>query len=169
MPNNQDQAVVTGLEPMAQTEPTQELAAPENSPEPETKTLENSPEPDITEPSKNEPIVAPALHAMAEAELRGDALRENIKRDFVQRVMEGRRKQEAPPPPVQPMPPRIAEQTLLEQKAGAAQVARAAEHQAAHGGPRPNTDGTTKPVFRPADYVPNQKKGQGYLNSRNVS
>ena len=89
---------------------------------------------------------------------------DNLKRDFLQRVAAARAPEIKPytPPAV---PPRIAEQTRLEMEAGRQRVAEFAEQQASRPRPAPQQDGSMTPVFRPEDYVPNQKKGEGLIAS----
>lgn len=168
----QDQTVATGLTSTLTPEPTvAESAASEPAPETQAETQaepQPSDPPAEAPPSPAPPIEVAGLSAMADAELRGEATRENIARDFNNKVMAARAKRDAPEPAPQPVPDRIADQTKAEQEAGAAQVRRNEEHRAQHGGPRPNVEGTTTAVFRPQDYVPDQKKGQGYVNSRNI-
>lgn len=88
---------------------------------------------------------------------------------FVQKVRAANRSEAVEPKP-QPVPDRIAEQTRLEMQAGQ----RMNEHHAnlrfnapkARKIDRP--EGTMTPVFRPADYVPDLKKGQGNVGARPV-
>ncbi len=88
-----------------------------------------------------------------------------IKRAFYEKLSA---RQEPPkvyvPPPV---PERIAEATRLEMEAGRRRVAEFAEQQANR--PKPAephpSEGTSTAVFRPADYVPDQRKGQGTVAS----
>ena len=100
--------------------------------------------------------------------LHAEANRDNIKADFVRKVMEARAKAAEPPPPPQPVAPAIAEQTKAEQEAGRQAVARHAEQARIHRRPAPEPQ-TSTAVFRPADYVPDQRKGQGYIKSQTAS
>lgn len=100
-------------------------------------------------------------------ELRQQADDDDLKRTFMERVAVAR----APlttayvPPPV---PSQIAAQTLLEMQAGADRVAQFAEQERLRPRPKPPEDGNTTAVFRPEDYVPDQKKGQGNLASNSA-
>jgi hypothetical protein len=88
-----------------------------------------------------------------------------LKRQFYEKLSA---RQEPPkvyvPPPV---PERIAENTRLEMEAGRKRVAEFAEQQAnrPQPAPPPPSEGTNTAVFRPNDYVPDQKKGQGNVAS----
>jgi hypothetical protein len=103
-----------------------------------------------------------ALYAAAE--------QEDMKRDFALKIMKAN---EPVPEPVQmagPVPARVMEQTKAEMAAGAAQVAK---HAAAEAGrpPRPKdpyNEGRNEAVFRPSDYVPDHKKGQGNVQARTL-
>lgn len=94
---------------------------------------------------------------------------ENRKRDFVEKVLEARKPNPEPTTLAGPVPPRVMEQTLAEQNAGRACVAKHEEHYARHPMPRADEAKTNTAVFRPADYVPNQKKGQGYTQARTLA
>ncbi len=116
------------------------------------------------------PIQSSALDAAAAQEQARITQLENEKNAFYQAVLAAR-KQGVPPAIVtQPVPERIRAQTELEQAAGAAAVAA---HAAAQGRriipASPTTEGTTTPVFRPADYVPDQRKGQGNVTSTTLT
>lgn len=89
---------------------------------------------------------------------------ENKVRDFMGKLAAAKRPEDTPyvPPPI---PLRIAEQTRKEMETGAARVAEFEAQQAARPRARPETDRSMTPVFRPADFVPDQKKGQGNLAS----
>lgn len=92
-----------------------------------------------------------------------EANNENAKRNFMQQLSEARN------PPVKeyktpPVPKAVQTQTELEMAAGRKRVAEfqqmEVERQALSPKPEPHA-ATTTPVFRPADYVPDQKKNQG--------
>jgi len=79
--------------------------------------------------------------------------------DFVAKVLANRNKVEPVyvPPPV---PQAIATQTQLEMAEGAKRVALATEAQKNRPVPkRDPSQGTSTPVYRPKDYVPNMKQG----------
>jgi len=60
-----------------------------------------------------------------------------------------------------PLPAGIAEKTRLELEEGRKQNARQAAERAAAMVPKvEKSEGTTEPVYRPADYVPNMNQGQ---------
>lgn len=87
-----------------------------------------------------------------------------IKRAFYEKLSA---RQEPPkvyvPPPV---PERIAETTRLEMEAGRRRVAEFEAQKASRPQPAPHpSEGTNTAVFRPNDYVPDQKKGQGNVAS----
>ncbi len=103
------------------------------------------------------------------AALRAAAEQDNTKRDFTLAVLEARRPIEPELVP-QPIAPRIVDQTNAEMAAGRAAVAKADEHYARHGRPKSQEEVTnTVSVFRPEDYVPDQKKGQGYTDGRSLN
>jgi hypothetical protein len=113
------------------------------------------------------PIQSSALDAAAAIEQARITKLENEKNAFYQAVLDAR-KQGIPPAIVTPpIPERIRTQTELEKAAGAAAVA---VHAAAQGrriiqATALPTDGTMTPVFRPDDFVPDQRKGQGNVTS----
>src|ERR1017187_2285146 len=79
--------------------------------------------------------------------------------DFVAKVLANRNKVEPVyiPPPV---PPAVAAHTQLEMAEGAKRVALSVEAQKARPVPkRDASQGTSTPVYRPKDYVPNMKQG----------
>lgn len=115
---------------------------------------------------KPEPVLTDrefqALYAAAE--------QEDMKRDFALKIMEANKPVPEPVQMAGPVPARVMEQTKAEMAAGAAQVAK---HAAAEAGrpPRPKdpyNEGRTDAVFRPSDYVPDQKKGQGNVQARTL-
>lgn len=118
-----------------------------------------------TPPKPQEPLLDPR---QMEA-LQKEAHRENQKKDFYDKVMAARHPPQEPEAPPPPLAPRVVEQTNAELAAGRALVARN-EELAASRRPRAAdaTEGTNKPVFRPADYVPDQKKGQGNVQARTL-
>lgn len=66
------------------------------------------------------------------------------------------------------IPVRIAEQTRLEQEAGRARVAEFEAQKVQRPQPEPQKNGTMTEVFRPDDFVPDQKKGQGLIASNSA-
>lgn len=117
------------------------------------------------------PIKSSALDAAAAKEQARITQLENEKNAFYQAILAAR-KQGIPPALItQPVPEHIKTQTQQEMAAGAAQVAKNAEAQ----GRRiivPTalpTDGTMTPVFRPPEYVPDQRKGQGNVSGTPLS
>jgi hypothetical protein len=87
---------------------------------------------------------------------------EELRQDFLKRVAVARYKEDKPytPPAI---PERIAENTRLEMEAGKKRVDEFAAMEASRPRPKPQVDQGTTAVFRPDDFVPNQKKGQGVL------
>ena len=93
-----------------------------------------------------------------------EALEDNRKRDFVLAILKARQPSQVQQP-TQPVIPAMLEQTRREMEAGAARVAFHAEQEAIRP-PRPREDNDTMiPVFRPSDYVPDPKKGEGTVAS----
>ena len=91
------------------------------------------------------------------------------KKAFVEKVMEARTP-EAKPVVTQPVAPAILKQTQLEIEAGKRANAHYAEFHKANPQPKGPVDSTkTTSVFRPADYVPDPKKGQGNVEARPVA
>ena len=109
------------------------------------------------------PLVSPAEFDALHAE----AYRDNAKRDFVKKVMAARAPEDSPPVEPPPVAPRVQQQTLDELAAGRAMVAKHAAQQSQRT-PHEPVDAGAKAVFRPADYVPDMKKGQGYVAARPV-
>ncbi len=93
---------------------------------------------------------------------------DKIKNDFIAEVVKRRIQRDEPPPPPQPATNRQLERTRLEIEAGQRRVA--ANEAQAKLRPQPvreASDGTTTPVFRPQDYVPNMD--QGKVGARDIS
>jgi len=97
------------------------------------------------------------ITAKQRAELDRLAALDAKKRDFTAAVLAARQPK-VPVNVVQPVAPRILEQTRLEMEAGRAAVAKA-EAAKPQSRPQPQQDPGVTPVFRPADYVPNMNKG----------
>lgn len=90
-------------------------------------------------------------------------------REFMQKVVEARTAREKAEQPVPPPPLTESQraQITAEQEAGRRAVARHKEQQALRPPPvREKTDGSSNPVFRPSDYVPNMDKG--HVGARDV-
>jgi hypothetical protein len=171
--------VVTGFE---------DLAAPAPQPAPAPTPAEADP---AVERLAHEQELAQraAVKAAAEAEERASAQRaevpegttvdlrseaQKINDQIHKRILDARmeaRKAEEPKPP-QPVHKHIMEQTKREMEEGAAQSKwHADQRAAAHHkhtprsktmSPEPVPGGST-PIFRPDDYIPDQVKGQGYV------
>jgi hypothetical protein len=105
-------------------------------------------------------VAAPTQDFTADDQLHAES--DNLQRDFMARIAAARAPDPKPytPPAV---PERIAEQTRLEMEAGRRRVEEFAALEASRPKRAPQTDGSMTPVFRPEDFVPNQKKGQGNL------
>ena len=116
-------------------------------------------------------IHSPALDALAAKEQARITQLENEKNAFYQAVLKAREQGIPPKIITQPVPPQIAEQTRLEMEAGRAAVAKAAEAQGRRiiVPPGVSTEPTMTPVFRPGDYVPDQKKGQGNVSGTSLT
>lgn len=159
MDQPQDQPVVTGLE--VAPEPAPQKQDPINFAEPVSAA-------DLTAGVGEKPEEAvPVISAEQLRALQNEAAREDLKRDFTLKVLEARKQNDAPEPAPPPLAPRMAEQTNAEIAAGR----KMNEHHAALQFHRPKVEqDRTKheAVFRPADYVPDQKKGQGNVSGRNL-
>lgn len=102
------------------------------------------------------------------AELQRVAGHENAQRDFTHAVLAART---PPPEPVAPPPlaPRIVDQTNAEIEAGRKMNAHHAALAVHRPAPVLQEHGEkTVAVFRPNDFVPDQAKGQGYTQGRNL-
>ena len=97
------------------------------------------------------------ITAKQRAELARLAEQDRKKREFTEAVLAARQPK-TPVNVVQPVAPRILEQTRLEMEAGRAAVAKA-EAAKPQSRPQPQQDPGVTPVFRPADYVPKMNKG----------
>jgi hypothetical protein len=153
-PQEQDQPVETGLSAAAPQPNSDPIHFAEPISEAE-QTAVVSDEPTITEAQMN------ALQA--------EAARDDTKRDFTLKVLEARAKKDEPPAAPPPLAPRMADQTNAEIEAGR----KMNEHHASLQARRPvhvptQADGKSTAVFRPGDYVPDPKKGQGYVQGRNL-
>lgn len=91
---------------------------------------------------------------------------------FRDKILEARKPKPEPAP--QPVASRILEQTALEMELGR----KMNEHHEALRANRPQVvrtkreilaEGSSVPVFRPHNYVPDQRKGQGHIESHTIS
>lgn len=91
------------------------------------------------------------------------AQEDNLQRDFVEKIMEARRAVSVKPYIAPPIPAQISEQTRMEMEAGKKRVAHFEEQERLRPRPHRNADvnGTMVPVFRPDDFIPDPRKGQG--------
>jgi hypothetical protein len=102
-----------------------------------------------------------------EAKIYDEAMDTNREHEFVHAIMEARKPPEVAEHVPPSIPPAIAEQTRLEMEAGRKRVMEFAgqevERQEAHERHKRDkwADKGSVEVFRPDDYVPDQKKGQG--------
>jgi len=181
MPMDQDQEVVeTGLAGMQVPEPT---------PSVEPVTIQGL-EDDLTVKvaEVNQPAVVLAAATRAEMEtgaatlqanyrggptteqpftkdLQEQAENENMQRNFMLSMQQAQRPEVKPYTPPE-VPKQIAETTRLEMEAGRKRVAEFAALEQARVRIVPQHDpsaGKTVPVFRPADWVPDQRKGEGHV------
>lgn len=104
-----------------------------------------------------------------------EANEENRQRNFVDAIMQARAPQVEPPYVPPPVPHAVATQTALEMEAGRKRVAEFEASEAerlkvteAHKNDKWADKGSTS-VFRPASYVPDQRKGQGHVGGSNVA
>lgn len=143
----QDKPVITGL-------------APDQSPSTE------APEPTVT-------AVGGAEVKMVEIprEIYENAVEDNRQRNFVHAILDARTPHQRPEYVTPPVPAGVAEQTRLEMEAGRKKVLEAEGNEAerkrvteAHKNDKWQTQGKTEAVFRPGDFVPDPRKGQGANN-----
>lgn len=114
-------------------------------------------------------FVEPVIDAASMEKLQAEAKRDDVKRDFTLKILEARKPKPEPQVEPPPLAPRVVEQTNAELAAGRAMVAKNEELAAARRPRVPEpTDGKVTPVFRPGDYVPDQKKGQGNVQARTL-
>jgi hypothetical protein len=181
--SNQPNSQPTGPEPSGPSEQQVEQARAEQS-ESETKSPTEAPKevkfvsipddvPVQTAVIEDAPDVVEASHGLSNEEfyrLHAAATQENDKADFMKRLITAR---QAPAPVLNlekpQMSERVMEQTNAELAAGAALVEKHAAQQA-NRAPHPvdKGEGNTVSVFRPADYIPDQKKGQGNVVARTL-
>lgn len=109
---------------------------------------------------------SPTISDAELAELQRQADMENEKRDFTLAVLKAREPVEVPVVPA-PVAPRIAAQTAAEMEAGRKMNEHHAKIAVRRPPPEDQNTGTTA-VFRPGDYVPDQKKGQGNIQARDL-
>jgi hypothetical protein len=106
-----------------------------------------------------------------EGKIYDEAMAQNREHEFVTAIMAARNPPEVKEYVAPEVPPAIAAQTKLEMEAGAKRVMEFAgqeiERQEAHERHRRDrwADKESVPVFRPDDYVPDQKKGQGNITA----
>lgn len=103
------------------------------------------------------------------SKLHAEAMREDEKFEFTRKLVEAYK-----PPPEQvyvqpPIAPRVVAQTNAELEAGRKIVAEneALQSQRVHRPAPPEHSGNTE-VFRPANYIPDPKKGQGNVQARTL-
>jgi hypothetical protein len=111
----------------------------------------------------NQPAVAAEALQQFSKETMEQAENENMARNFALSMQAARNPEVVPytPPAV---PKAIAESTRLEMEAGRKRVAEFEEMERLRPKPAPVQDphaGSSTAIFRPADYVPDQRKGQG--------
>lgn len=154
----QDKTVVTGLEAKAE----------KAKPSPPISFAEPVSEKDLTAGVGDKPEDAvPVVTADQLAALQKEADRDNTKRDFTLKVLEARKQNDQPEAAPPPLAPRIAEQTNAEIEAGRKMNAHHAAL-AVHRPPPDHTNEKHQAVFRPGDYVPDQKKGQGRTSGQRL-
>ncbi|MDE2105809.1 MAG: hypothetical protein KGL39_51775 [Patescibacteria group bacterium] len=108
---------------------------------------------------------APAVEELSAAE-REQVERDRKKREFHEKVMAARHPPQAAPYMPPPPPPRLRAQIDAELEAGRQAVAHHEKLKVQRQPPAAEKPQET--VFRPADYVPDQRKGQGNLRSRTL-
>lgn len=176
MPTDQDQAVTTGL--VAPEAPAQNStiaddtkagdateAAPVASADvPLVQVAGLGPDVTAKVEEVNQPAAAVSQDFTKDDQLHAES--DNLQRDFLARVAAAKEAGKPKEYTTPPIPERIAEQTRLEMEAGRRRVAEFAALEAS----RPKRPGTqdTVAVFRPADFVPDQKKGQGVIASNSA-
>lgn len=145
-----DNTVETGLEAAAIPAAVAETPAPE-----QTTTAVGGAEVQMTEVPK-------AVY--------DEAVEDNRQQTFVTSILEARAPKIITPYQPPPIPVGVAAQTAREMEAGRARVAEFAANEEirkkvaeAHRSDKWGSEQKSTPVFRPADFVPDQKKGQGRL------
>ena len=137
-------------------------------------TPENSQAPSPTTGGSTEKPFDPT-RSKEEAKIYSEAAEQNREHDFIQAILEARKPPEVPVY-VPPVPsPAAAEQTRLEMETGRKRVMEFAsqeiERREAHERHKRDkwADKGSISVFRPDDYVPDQKKGQGNITATSVT
>lgn len=169
MPTDQEETVVSGLEAPVAPEPkpiTDIAETTAETPRADAPLAISGLGDDVT--TRVFEVNHPAVVAADLEKAREQADNDDLKRDFTLKVLAARQLDQPKPYVTPPIPPRIAEQTRLEMEAGARRVAEFQEQQASRPRPPAPVDGSTTSVFRPEDYVPNQKKGEGLLASNSA-
>lgn len=103
-----------------------------------------------------------------------DMTPEEQRAEFVRKVMAQRAEDEKEPPPPPPLTERQRSQLEAEMARGKEALKKheenlAAQRAAQAAAPRDPAEGTTTPVFRPEDYVPNMKQGKAASASARTS
>ena len=140
--------------PVAQTEPTSAPSADPTEPTPQPQTTEVAPEPEVTAQQARDDFVNIVAQGPG-----ADQSTAQRNQEIFDAIVKARN---APPAvaPVQPAIPRVLSQTKLEMAEGARQSARhkAAQGRVVHAKPAPReaaAQGSSTPVYRPTDSVPN--------------
>lgn len=130
----------------------------------------------VAEPVFPEPVevTAPVTPAKNPNEIAQEKEAERVagleaeKKAFVEKVMAARKPEEKPIV-VQPVSPAMVKQREAEMAAGRRMNEHYEQFHKAHPQPKGPVDDTKHTaVFRPADYVPDQKKGQGNVEAHEV-
>lgn len=137
---------------------------------------QKTPETNMPTPEQTTDAAAPstALDLVSKDDYQ-NAVEDNARRTFTQQLLEARTPKPEPERVIPPIAPQIAEQTRLEMEAGAARVreaeGRETERKAIaelHKNDKWQKAGENTSVFRPGDYVPDPKKGQGHVGGNSA-
>ena len=117
----------------------------------------------------------PTAFDLVPASVFADADEDNRRRDFTLAIVEARTPPPEPEQVKQPIPKALAEQTRLEMEAGAKRVAEFAanERERQDAMERHKRDKwqarNNEEIFRPGEYVPDQKKNQGHVGGQSAN
>lgn len=179
---HQDQPVQTGLTDLNDSAQAPIQETPEEAPAPPSPPIQFV-EPEVPLPKivrqmvvgdtpaeatvATEEVIRPPRNARERAEAEHHRIVQERARQLQARVDRSNKPKPAPVPP--PIPPALLDQRHAEMEAGRKMVAHHNSLKALRPQPKANSnEGTTTPVFRPGDYIPDQRKGQGNVSAQPV-